>query len=240
VVPHPVASESATEFFYNAVAHFAKSLAYRSVAHESLRDDERLAATICGYYSLFHLALTVMYLLPEKMAGIKGRGNRELLSELVSHRKGGKKDPRKEIPHTSAVKFIEARVRDGLPARVPKLFADAQRLREFVNYGPDITIDGEVPIFASSMGKCVEADKLIGDLDDAIVATVMWLHSAGAQAEMFLSKNLLNSCEEFFQGTSKFYPRWCSHRAIDSARLFLRSIATQARGSPPAPNTPVS
>jgi hypothetical protein len=184
------AEQDTAAFAYNAMASSAKAVAFRSLAIQALKTNERINATVCAYYSLLHLAITLIYLCSDKIeAGLRNK--------IRAKRGQGGTDPSKLILHDSALKFVKLCVQDGLDDRFYSQPKDAKDLREFVNYGPRLTINDGTPVFGPCAHQPEDCNGLISVIDEIFAAALEWAgrHSplGGAIAKMALAK-----CSDFF------------------------------------------
>ena len=141
------AERDTSAFGYNGIASLAKAVAFRSLASEALKANERISATVCAYYSLLHLAITLIYLCPDKLSP-------PLRNKLRAERQQGGIDPSSSISHNAALVFVRACGQDGLDARLYSNLQHAKGLREFVNYGPRLQQQESVlwPSYCSAYG----------------------------------------------------------------------------------------
>lgn len=204
-------------FGYNAIASLAKAVAFRSIASQALKAHERISATVCAYYSLLHLAITVVYLCPDKLSP-------SLRNKLRAERKQGEVDPSSSISHRSALVFVKTCVQDGLDARFSSLLEHAKSLREFVNYGPRLTISNKRAYFGPCTDVPGDCDRLIFMITEVFPSALEWAYKhsqlKGAFAQLAVEK-----CADFFQSPDLFYTQWCSKACIEDSLAFIRHLA---------------
>ncbi|HEC64200.1 MAG TPA: hypothetical protein ENI23_02775 [bacterium] len=206
----------ASIFYYNGLASLAKSLAFRSMAIYGRKKNERISATVSAYYSLLHLAIALMYFDPNEI-------EEPLRSSLLNKRKDGKTDPSKIIKHDLALQFIKKCTQEGLDRKFSTQFEYAKRFREFVNYGPRITISDGKPSFGPCDDSPGDSDRLVSSLDEIFQAAISWANN-NSPLEGVLVKTALSQCEDFFQKPDLFYTQWCSNFSVDTAMLFIKKL----------------
>lgn len=210
------AEQDTAVFAYNSLASLAKAVAFRSLAIQSLKANERVSATVSAYYSLLHLAITLIYLCPDKIGDT-------LLDKLRAGRGQGEIDPSNLISHNSALKFVKLCVRDGLDRRFYLQLESAKKLREFVNYGPRVTIKNETPYFGPCTDQPEDCDRLISLIDEIFPSVLKWAYSHsplhGAIAKIAVAK-----CSDFFIQPDLFYRQWCSKACIESSLEFIKNF----------------
>lgn len=210
------AEQDAFDFYFNAAASLAKTVAFRSLAIQLLRVNERISAVVSAYYSLFHLAITLIYLCPDKIDIV-------LLDKLRAKRGGGAIDPSNLITHKSALEFVQRCVQNGLDNKFFLNLDYAKNLREFVNYGPRITINNETPYFGPCNYTPSDCDKLVWSLDEIIFVVLEWACN-NSPLKGALAKSIIGKCYEFFTENDLFYTRWCSRASIESCLKLIENL----------------
>ena len=211
--------QDAFDFYPNAAGALAKAVAFRSIAIQAVDSNERIVGAVCAYYSLLHLAISLMYVLPDKIEP-------KIADKLRAKRGRGEKDPSRLISHADAIGFVRKCCEEG---GLDKVFVeeidDAKELREFVNYRPEITIhDGQ-----AYFGPCDRdlqpdsVDKLVAKLDGIFRSVLGWAQTKAAAKGTFL-KDALSLSPSLFQREEPFYDRWCSRASVDSAMSFLNEL----------------
>jgi hypothetical protein len=208
-------SEQGT-FYYNSLGALAKAVAFRSMAIHALNSGERVNATVSAYYSLLHLAFMLMYFFPDKI-------ETTLLAKLKARRGSGETDPSSMIKHTDALAFIDECTKEGLDRNVYSRLMYAKRLREFVNYGPRVTIKKGMPRFGPCSDRPNDSNNLVQALDDLIPATLKWAYTNGA-LDGVLVLTALSQCSDFFKQRDLFYTQWCSRESNETALKFLEQL----------------
>jgi hypothetical protein len=88
-----------TIFAIQAQASCAKSLIFVAEARVAVRANNYIWASIASYYSLFHLAISLMFMLPQLIEP-------RLLTQLVKKRADGADDPTELISHAYLPRFL--------------------------------------------------------------------------------------------------------------------------------------
>jgi len=206
--------EKASTFYYNGMGSLAKSLAFHAMAKHAQKNNERVNSTVSIYYSFLHLAICLMYFCPNKM-------DNAYCDNLLQKRDGGESDPTKEIKHCDAINFVKNCKRDGLREDFCSQLKLAKKLREFVNYGPRITLDNGKPYFGPCDFGPSDCDKLVSSYDEIYKSSILWAKENSPLNGALVVAGL-EQCEEFFQKNELFYKRWCSDFTIRAALDFLK------------------
>lgn len=190
------AEQDTAAFGYNGLASLAKAVAFRSLASEALNANERISSTVCAYYSLLHLAITLIYLCPDKVSV-------SLLGKLRDERRQGEVDPSTWISHNSALAFVNACIKDGLDARLSSSLRDGKTLREFVNYGPRLTITNGQAYFGPCTSRSTDCDRLVSVIDDLFAAALEWAYRHSELKGAF-ARIAVEKCADFFCNAISF------------------------------------
>jgi hypothetical protein len=125
-------------FWVEAQVSITKSAVLLATAEKELESGDLIPASVSAYYSLFHLSLALMWLLPESMPP-------SLHAALIATRDAGMELPNKLTSHKKAEDFLCAGQVNLPVSNLGLLYQRALKLREFASYGPRITYDGEQP-----------------------------------------------------------------------------------------------
>ena len=125
--------EPKARFWVEARVATAKTAALIALAEADVARGDYAEAAVNAYYSLFHLGLSLLWLMPESMP-------EKLHHALIETRDTGKELPNKQISHKAVEDFL-AEGHDDLS----RLFVDAIKLREFASYGPRVTYRSDEP-----------------------------------------------------------------------------------------------
>ena len=211
--------ENATSrFFYFGMSSLAKSIIFRSESKILLAQRERILASISVYYSLFHLSIAAMYFCPQMMH----KEQRDKLLKEIEQRSGG--DPTEKITHKAVLNFLKDCQGKGLSSSCSKLLELAKNLREFVNYGPRITLDKPKIIFGSLKYQIEDIDDLVMNCDDVIITILSWVH---INSPLGLGDVALEEVNVFFSKSDLLYINWCSEKAIIASQKFIKTIRTK-------------
>jgi hypothetical protein len=215
--------QDTSTFAYNAFASLAKAVAFRSIAIQSLKANERISATVSAYYSLLHLAITLIYLCPDKVEVT-------LRDRLRAERGQGAIDPSSLISHNSALKFIQRCIQSGLDNRFYAQLEFAKKLREFVNYGPRLTIINDTPNFGPCTNQPGDCNKLISSIDEIFPGALIWACS-NSPLNGCIAKEAVLKCSDFFVQPDLFYRQWCSSAGIEESLKFIQALKQNIIGS---------
>ena len=211
------AEKDTISFGYIPPVTLAKAVAFRSLAIQALKEDERISATISAYYSLFHLAITLVYLCPDKLKP-------SLLIYLRDKRGEGKLDPSKDISHADALEFVKVCVEEGLDTQLHTQLAMARELRKFVNYGPQVTFDPNE--FEVSSGPCnyrpKNCDKLVSVISKLFPLALEWAYKHSPSRDA--TKIAVETCSVHFRQPDLFHSQWCSKACIEDSLVFIREL----------------
>jgi len=208
------------KFFFFGVSSLAKALVFRTLAKQDLENHERILAAISGYYSLFHLAMAVMYLCPQML---KEKRRKEIFDEI---KRTGGLDPsegRYRIRHDEAQQFISECVSKGLNEKCASLVEEAKRLREYVNYGPRMYIKSGFPVFGDCKIRPEIVDNFIAQLDNCLLEGIKWSQS-NSISERYSTMLAIGHIGQFLDDPQLFYLDWCSQEIIEKSKNFLEKI----------------
>ena len=213
--------DDTSAFAFNGLASLAKAVAFLSLAKEALKANERISATVCAYYSLLHLAITLIYLCPDKISP-------PLRNELRTKRGQGEVDPSNSIKHSAACEFVKTCSKDGLDARFHSQLQVAKKLREFVNYGPRLTIRNNTAYFGPCTARPTDCDGLISVISDLFSSAMEWAYTHSELKGTFVLI-AVEKCGDFFVKPDLFYTQWCSKECIEDSRAFIKRLDQKMR-----------
>jgi hypothetical protein len=206
-------------FSYNAMASLAKGIAFRSIAIRSLKENEHISATITAYYSLLHLAITLIYLCPHKI-------DNDLRDRLRAKRGQGETDPSDLITHKRALEFIRECTVAGLDSEFQLKLEKTKNLREFVNYGPRLTIISGAPYFGPCNYNPLDCHNIISRLDDIFAQALGWVCKNSLLNGAFAA-TAIALCDQFFLKPDLFYRQWCSSGSLEASIEFVNQLKTR-------------
>lgn len=134
-VPMNTQSSDRTEFWVTAQVSIAKSAVMLASAEKDLNDGNLISCSVNAYYSLYHLAVSVMWLLPERLPPSRYR-------TLSKSQADGLELPSKEISHDHAQNFFCAGQAQLKVAGLKELYSTARSLREAASYKPRVKWNG--------------------------------------------------------------------------------------------------
>jgi hypothetical protein len=208
------------KLFFFGVSHLAKALVFRTLAKDALEKQESILASISGYYSLFHLAMALIYFCPQ----ILDEKRRKEIIEAIE--KTGGLDPsgnkKSRIKHNELPAVINQCVSRGLDKKFPSLLENGRKLREYVNYGPRMFVKNGFPIFGDCKKKR-EIDEFITQLDGCLMGGIRWAQDNSVNSE-YSMMHALGFIGQFFDDPKLFYLEWCSQDGIEKSKKFLEEI----------------
>jgi hypothetical protein len=204
-------------FWVEAEVALAKSAILLASAEASAAKGNFASAAVEAYYSLFHLSLALMWLLPESIP-------LKLQGELVIVRDGGDELPNRLNSHKAAERFLC----DGqISIRVPDLgraFREALALREFASYGPRVTYRGEQP----SVGPCDSSPAKVRELIERLPALFTDAIKAATPKTAHkgrLSPIVVNGAIELLKDGQYPYKNWFAPAILKRGARFLQRLA---------------
>ncbi len=203
------------KFFFFGVSSLTKALVFRTLAKQALATHERILAAISGYYSLFHLVMAISYLCPQVL---ESKRRREIYDTI--ERSGGldPSESKSRIRHNEAPCIIK-KCR-GLEECV-SLLEEGKELREYVNYGPRMSIKN-----GPSFGECRKpeiVDRFIAQLDNCLLKGLKW-YQCNSINEGNNTMPVLSLIGQFLDNRELFYMEWCSQEIIEKSKIFLKKI----------------
>jgi hypothetical protein len=206
-----------SRLFFFGVASLAKSIIFRSIANQSQKNNDLISATISGYYSLLHMAISLMYfchkiLFPEQ---------RNKLMKIIDTEGC---DPTETIKHEHAINFIKQCVHRNLDRLCLDTFELGKRLREYVNYGPRLSFSNDTPIFGDCGITPGNLDDFISSIDDCIIKAMQWAKNHSTTGNFSFIKLAIDQITQFFENKDLFYPKWCNEDILSDAKLFYEKI----------------
>lgn len=126
-----------TQFSVLAEVSIAKSAVMLASAEDDLGAGNLIPCAVNAYYTLFHLAISVMWLLPERMPSSLHLSVSEIEAD------GMDLPDRTEITHTAVQKFFCDGQANLSVSDLRRLYQLARKLREAASYEPRVTHSGE-------------------------------------------------------------------------------------------------
>lgn len=213
-------------FYHFATASLAKSIVFQGVSQthflqEEGRNKEYISACITGYYSLLHMAISLMYFCPLTVDICL----RTYLYEKVK----SNVDPTKDITHKQAHDFLKSNVCvNNLPQIVSQQFAIGRKIREYLNYAPRTKIQGGGAIFGSCEFSEEGFDRFLNKNEEVIRLGIKW----GLNHSPTQENNLLRiSLSDSIVGVSQFlhndlgYLQWLSRESLQRARELHQKLS---------------
>lgn len=210
------AKDPQARFWVEAQVSIAKSAVLLATAEKELEAGDLMPASVSAYYSLFHLSLALMWLLPESMPP-------SLHEALIEIRDTGMELPNKLTSHKKAEDFLCAgQVK--LPVHnLGSLYQRALKLREFASYGPRVTYNGEQPF----VGPCSFLRRDVR----AVVLEVPKVFTNALQAtlprtayEGYLGPIVLDGSIDLLRRTEFPFKNWYSAGVMARAEMLINNL----------------
>jgi hypothetical protein len=212
-----------SKFFYFGVGSLAKAIIFRTLAHKNLTEGDRITAAISGYYSLFHLGMSLMYFCNEKLFC----DQRDRIIKEIENKNG--RDPSDTISHRMVKNFLKQCVTKGLEDYCLTIFEKGLELRNYVNYAPRMDIKNDYPKFGDCKIVIDDLDGFISNLDDAIFKMIAWSYDNSTIEKTSFSKIAVEQIPQFFENEDLFYLKWCNPKVINNSKIFLEKIMKQSK-----------
>lgn len=206
----------ASIFWPQAQAAYAKAIIFIAEARIAIKSYEYIWAAIALYYSLFHLTISLMFMVPKLI-------KQEKLSRLLTSRHEGTSDPTYLITHSELPEFLKRCESKGFTDKLRKYLTVSKELREFVNYKPRIEFQGERLIFRSRQFQRQDVEQTIEAIERLLTETLLW---AGQQNETskLVSKVSVFSLEQFLNQKDLLYKEWCPPKVLNEAKKIMNNL----------------
>lgn len=203
-------------FLIQAQAAYAKAVAFRAEATVAIATRTEIWAAVAGYYSLFHLSIALMFILPEFV-------DPPLLRKLVEGRGRGARDPTDRIKHAALPRFLESCEQNGLPPNLRALLGELKRLREFANYEPRVVWRDDTPTFLTRKHSPDEVRQAVGRSAALFAEVIRWAHDQPFSDNWRAAVPIL-LLDDFFTKQDLFFTQWCRPEVIHEARRFTSEL----------------
>jgi hypothetical protein len=207
--------------FYWSVLSLSRSLRFASEAEQQIShpDNGAVLATIAAYYSLFHLGSFLCCCSAPKYLTEETRS--KFKKALAS-----RKDPTRKLTHKEVSDYMLLFEPDGLPKTVRAATLRARRLREFVNYGPNLRHGKTAIRIFNRTFHPEESKELINSLESVFFDGVNW---AWSQKELDgeLALVAIDMAAAYFTPNSSgdpFYSNWSSAPVLARAEAARQSL----------------
>jgi len=199
-----------TIFAIQAQASYAKSIIFLAEARVAIRANNYIWAAIASYYSLFHLANSLMFMSPQLIEP-------RLLARLVKKRADGTDDPTSLIPHSYLPRFLSDCELHGLTPRLRELLEIAKDIREeSANYGPRIVWRGETPTFLTHRFRPSNVRRITISIVPLLSKALIWARKQHSSSHIVLIAVAV-SLDWFLQNRDLHYAKWCSKEVLAEA-----------------------
>jgi hypothetical protein len=216
-----VRKEPAARYWAEASVSVAKTSVFLATAEDSLAKKDMISAAISSYYCLFHLSLSLMWMFPEDVPPT-------IQEQLIKIRDAGGALPTDDISHKSVENFLCCgQLRFPMP-RLCMLFREAQAAREFVNYGPRVTYDGEAPVVGPCSFSPKKTAKIISELETVLKTTLVDV-SGHTAYKGCLSPIILHMALDCLNRSDLPFKAWSSEAVLHRSAQVLTDIQDAVR-----------
>lgn len=98
------------------------------------------------------------------------------------------------------------------------------KLREYVNYGPRMSISEGIPKFGDCGISPQTLDDFISWIDDCIIKAIKWSNQYSTLENTNFTKLAIEQISQFFKNKDLFYLKWCNDKIINDAKLFYDKL----------------
>jgi len=206
-------------FWVEAEVSIAKSAVFLGTAEAEIDTGDLMSASINAYYSLFHLSLALMWLLPESMP-------QSLHQALIGVRDAGEELPNKITSHKKAEDFLCAgQVTLPVPNLSP-LYQRALKLREFASYGPRVTYDGDQPFVGPCSFQRRDVREIVQAIPNMFVSTLKAAFPQTAY-EGYLAPIVVDGAIDLLHRSEFPFKNWYSESVLSRAEVLINSLRNQ-------------
>lgn len=202
----------------NALLPWALASAGRSFlfyAQAQPVSDRRVLSAIATYYSLFHLSMFLAFACPKFLIDTL---RKKIAEELKKDR-----DPCKKVRHNDLLYFLRGCTAHGLPRSVVDAVHHAQKLRNFINYGPRVGWTGETFHVNTCEASFGELAQLRNQLDVVFREAIVWACDNGSDDGLWVP-TILDEAKIFFSKSDQHYGDWCTEAEAAIADSFRASM----------------
>jgi hypothetical protein len=207
-------------FWVEAKVSIAKSAVFLGCGEADLDRGDLMSASINAYYSLFHLSLTLMWLLPGSMP-------QSLHEDLIKVRDAGEELPNKITSHKKAENFLRAGQVNLPDPNLISLYQRALTLREFAIYGPRVTYNGDQPFVGTCSFQTRNVREIVQAMPDMFVSA---LRAAFPQTayEGNLAPIVVDGAIDLLRGPEFPFKNWYSKSVFGRAEVLINGLRNQA------------
>ena len=203
------------KFFVETPVSLAKSAVFFASAEIEMQYNNFTMAIISAYYSLFHLGLTLMWMLPQYMP-------EDLHRNLIEIRDRGEELPDKSIKHKDIKNFLST-IQKKLPdSHLVLIYQRALKLREFVNYGPRVYYDGKQPLVGPCDSTIRDVREVVDEIPEVFFKTIkdaatQTVYNGDLTIYIIVALDLLRKSEFPFIG-------WFPTSVLNRAEEFIKNL----------------
>ena len=209
-------------FWPQAQASYAKSVIFAAEAKIAIKAGQYIWASISSYYSLFHLTIALMFMVPMLV-------EQEKLTKMITARKQGASDPTYLIKHSELPGFLKQCEFRGLTNLLRAQMKKSKDVREFVNYRPRVEWQGDKLIFRTKAYKLADVNKVVESLETLLAETLIWASKQGDSARLLATVSAF-SIQQFLNQNDLLYKEWCPHQVLEQAEMIRQNLPIKVRG----------
>jgi hypothetical protein len=200
-----------TIFTPQAQAAFAKAIIFAAEAKVANKSRHFIWAAIACYYSLFHLTISLMFMVPRLI-------DQKKLLKLINDRQEGASDPTVLIQYWELDGFLRNCESRGLTDRLRKQLRKSKELREFVNYKPRIEWQDESLIFRTKAHRPTDVQNVLASVESLLGESLVWGKQQEESSELVALVSVF-SIKQFLTQDDLMYKVWCPSEVLDEAEL---------------------
>ena len=206
----------ASIFWPQAQVSFAKAIIFAAEARISVKASQYIWASISSYYSLFHLTISMMFMVPTLI-------KQDKLTTLITTLQQGASDPTYLIHHRELSDFLKGCELNGLPNSLRTRLKESKDLREFVNYKPRVEWQGGQLIFRSKTYKPADVANVVNSLEPLLAEALLWASKQGEAAQLVAMVSAF-SIQQFLNQNDLMYKEWCTPEVLEEAESIRQKL----------------
>jgi hypothetical protein len=211
----------ASLFWPQAQVSFAKAIIFAAEARISLKAGQYIWASISSYYSLFHLTISIMFMVPTLI-------KQDDLTRLITTLRQGASDPTYLIKHSDVSDFLKVCESDGLTNSFRMQLKESKNLREFVNYKPRVEWQGGKLIFRSKAYKPIDVTNAVNSLESLLAEALLWASKQGEAAKLVAMVSAF-SIHQFLNQNDLLYKEWCTPEVLEGAESIRQKLPIRVK-----------
>ena len=210
-----------------SVASLARALLFYAQGRPSA--DRHTSAAVASYYTLFHLGQFLIYAACPKHqnADLQKGIQKGLSGSGKGATKSWTNDPGFDVTHKMIECFLRHCQQSGLPSSVFDAFVGAQKLRDFINYGPRVDWRHGDFYADTCEHSTSELAPLQRNMERHFQESIRWACREGAQGGTWVP-GAIGDVEQYFTGPTRLYGDWCTDDEAQVAESLRASLYDEA------------